>query len=116
MNIIFSREIDTVLKIGKSLDGIGINNWALNKKQVLFALKKFSLLKVPILGGDIYESKKGTIQTTYDNWYCDPLPGETKEEFVTRSIAKSKAYIEAYKGKEFQKLLFALVPDVLDEN
>ena len=41
MNIIWSDKIDNILKVGFPLNSIGINNWALSKKDALNALSKF---------------------------------------------------------------------------
>lgn len=113
MKTVFSVEIDSLLKIGKSLNSVGVSNWALNRSQALYVLENFLLLQIPVLGGDVYEYTKGTMRTNYDNWYCDPYPQEEKKKFVIRSIAKSKAYIETYTEKDLNNLFFVVVPDVL---
>jgi hypothetical protein len=108
----FSKKTEEILKIGKSLFDIGINNWALTKSDSIFAIERFYSLEVPILGGDVYEIINGVLQSNYDNWYCDPLPGETRKDFVNRSINKARNYIETYKGQGLNNnYFFVLVPD-----
>ncbi|WP_394337518.1 hypothetical protein [Deminuibacter soli] len=52
------------------------------------------------------------MSSNYDNWYCDKLPGEATDEFLNRSIMKSKNYIEAYQNKDPDKIFFVLVPAI----
>ncbi len=111
METIWSNKVDEILKVGLSLDNVGVRNWALTKGQALDALKQFLAIEIPVLGGDVYESIDGIIQSNYDSWYCDPLPEETKSAFVRRSIEKAKAYIEEYKSKQIDKIFFVLVPN-----
>ncbi len=112
MKIVWSSKIDDILKNGHPLSGIGVSNWALQRSEALKALTRFTELQVPILGGDVCELIDGIIQYNYDNWYCDQIQVESKPEFVLRSIAKAKQYIENYQGKDEDKLFFAFVPGV----
>ena len=107
----FSREIEEILKIGKPLFDVGINNWALTKSEAINVIEQLASLQVPILGGDVYQIINGTMQSNYDNWYCEPLPGETKSNFVERSKNKAKDFIMTYKSKDSYNTFFLLVPD-----
>jgi len=111
MKNIWSKKTEEILKKGKSLFDIGVNNWALTKVEVITAIDEFSSQHIPILGGDVYEVINGVFQSNYDNWYCEPLPEETRSEFVNRSVNKAKKYIEDYKAKELDKIFFVLVPE-----
>ena len=93
MEVVLSSKIDEVLKVGYSLNEIGVDNWALNKSEALEALDKLSELGVPVLGGDVYEDIKGAIKPNYDSWYCDKLSEESVNEFVNRSIKETINYI-----------------------
>lgn len=112
MNLVWSIEIDEILKVGHQLNDIGLRNWALTKSQALTALEQLAARQIPILGGDVYQYIEGVIKPNYDSWYCDQLPDESKEAFLKRSIPKAKEYIEVYPIKEPDKIYFALVPDV----
>lgn len=108
MEIFWSKEIDEILKVGKSLNGIGVNNWALTKSQAMEVLEKFSKLKVPVAGGDVYENSDGVFQSNYDNWYCDSEKND--KDYVIQSIKKSKEYIKSYNLNS--KYFFVLVPSL----
>ncbi|MDP2890916.1 MAG: Imm40 family immunity protein [Bacteroidota bacterium] len=111
MEPVWSNQIDKILKVGHSLDNVGVQNWALTKDQALNALEQFSTLEISILGGDVYEYVDGIIRSSYDSWYCDSHSGEAKRDFVKRSIEKAKSYIEAYKVEDVNKVFFVFVPD-----
>ena len=112
MGVVWSKTIDNILRIGQPLDEVGVTNWALSKTQALKVLEQFLASQISVLGGDVYENINGTIQSNYDSWYCDPLPEESKSEFVKRSIEKSRTYIEEYKIKNSTDTLFVFVPNV----
>lgn len=112
MDTIWSRKADEILKIGHPLNKVGVRNWALTKSDALAALEQFLRCHIPILGGDVYEEINGTIQSNYDSWHCDALPGETKNDFLIRSITKAKTYIEEYRATPSDRVFFAFVPDV----
>ncbi|MFT3980444.1 MAG: Imm40 family immunity protein [Ferruginibacter sp.] len=103
--------IEEILKIGKPLYEIGINNWALSKPEALNAIDQFHSLGISILGGDVYTMTNELFIPTHDNWYCDQLPQEAQIEFLNRSIVKARHYIEAYKINADDKIYFVLVPD-----
>lgn len=112
MTIVWSNQVDEILKIGCSLDQIGIRNWALTKEAALNALDKLLEIQVPILGGDVFEKINGVMRPKYDNWYCDPILDESKDDFVVRSIGIAKRYIENYQVNYPDIIFFALVPGV----
>jgi hypothetical protein len=112
MKTVWSNKIDDILKQGHQLSGIGVSNWALSKSEALNALTKFTELQAPILGGDVCELIDGVIQYNYDNWYCEQMQGESKPDFIARSVEKAKQYVENYKGKNPDKIFFAFVPGV----
>lgn len=110
MKIIWSVEIDNVLKCGRSLEKIGVQNWALEKEQALAAIFKFTALQIPILGGDVCEFMDGILQYNLDSWHCDQLLYEPKIDFVARSLEQAKQYIEGYKSITDRLVFFAFVP------
>lgn len=112
MNNVWSEKIDSILSIGQSLSEIGIRNWALIKAQALNALKQFASAEIAVLGGDVYDASTGKIRSSYANWYCDRLAEEKWEDFVKRSIAHARSYIENYgsKNKQSASTLFSMTP------
>ncbi|EAN8157777.1 hypothetical protein AUB46_21630, partial [Salmonella enterica subsp. enterica serovar Typhimurium var. 5-] len=54
MCILWSKEIDSILNIGISLESLGVKNWALNRKNALDVLHHFESLNICVLGGDVY--------------------------------------------------------------
>lgn len=107
----FRREIEDVLRVGVSLLHIGISNWALTKSEALYALDQFKLLRVPVLGGDVYLYEDGKFRSGYENWYVKEIPGEPANDFLIRSIEESRHFIENCKLKEPAIVHFVLVPD-----
>lgn len=112
MKTVWSSQIDNVLKNGHSLSQIGVHNWALEKGAALSALDKLEELQVPVLGGDVCELINGVIQYNYDNWYCEQMEGESKSDFITRSIDKAEEYIKNYSSKDQDRIFFSFVLEV----
>jgi hypothetical protein len=109
MNVFWSNEIDNILNLGVSLEEIGINNWALTREDALNALCSFEKLDIGVLGGDVYIHSNGDMAQNYDSWYCNYLSGESRTNFVTRSINKAKSYILGYSTAN---AMFVLIPAV----
>ena len=103
--------VSEILKVGVSLESIGVKNWALSKEDAVKALDKFNELQIPILGGDVCEKINEVIQYNYDNWYCDRQPNESQFDFVNRSIDKARDYINNYNSENIENIFFAFVPD-----
>ncbi|MCH6199871.1 Imm40 family immunity protein [Aquiflexum sp. LQ15W] len=103
--------VNEILKVGVSLESIGVKNWALSKEDAVKALDTFYELQIPILGGDVCESINEVIQYNYDNWYCDRQPNESQLDFVNRSITKARDYINNYNSDNIENIFFAFVPD-----
>jgi hypothetical protein len=106
----WSNEIEAILSEGRSLTDVGVRNWGFTQTAALAVIARFASIGVPILGGDVYEIIDGILQSNYDNWYCDPLAGETEADFLKRSLDKAESYISSYYAKEPDKVFFVLVP------
>ena len=109
MEMIWSSEVDSVLAVGRSLEDVGIRNWALNRGDALAALSKLAEIGIAVLGGDVYSVNGRIVESNYDNWYCNRNEFESDLDFVERSIAAAKNYIANYQAPE-GAVLFALVP------
>jgi len=111
MEKIWSSDVDAILGVGRSLEHIGVRNWALELDPALTALDQLSAIGVAVLGGDVYDVTEGSAEPSYDNWYCNREVGESQPEFVARSIAKAKSYINSYRASP-GSVIFAIVPSV----
>ena len=111
INRIWSNEIDSILSVGRSLPDIGIRNWALSRGEALVALAKLVEIEIAVLGGDVYSIIDGSLETNYDNWYCNRDELESDSAYLKRSVAVAKDYITNYKAPE-GSVLFAIVPKV----
>ncbi len=111
METIWSKKSDEILKIGLSLEEIGVRNWALNREQASIALDQFEDEGIAILGGDVYEIQRESLRMNYDNWYCDRKKGESDGDFVHRSIAQARKYIFSYGLSRDIECFFAIVPE-----
>lgn len=111
MDTIWSKESDAILKVGRSLEDVGVCNWALTKEEALMALDRLETEGIAILGGDVYEMQRESLQSNYDNWYCDREENESKSAFVSRSIAKAREYIINYNLNRDKEYFFAIVPE-----
>jgi hypothetical protein len=108
MEYVWSKEIDSVLSVGRHLENIGVRNWALGRDAALTALEQLRTLGVPVLGGDVYTVRGDDVELSYDSWYCNQ-DGKADREFVEQSIAKASNYIGNYRSTSGE-VLFAIVP------
>ncbi|SFJ07622.1 Immunity protein 40 [Desulfomicrobium apsheronum] len=111
MDTIWSKESDAILKVGRSLEDVGVYNWALTKTEALMALDRLEAEGIAILGGDVYVMQIDSLQSNYDNWYCDRDENESTLAFVSRSIAKAREYVTNYKLSRDAEYYFAIVPE-----
>lgn len=112
MKTVYTNKVDEMLSVGKWLGDNGIYNWALTKSQASDVLDKLYNSNIGVLGGDVCKDEEGYIWPNYDSWYSNHIPEESNEDFVTRSIKKSKDYIEQYKPYVTDIIYFTIVPDV----
>lgn len=110
MEIFWSSEVDRIMSAGRSLEDVGVRNWALSREEALVALAKFAEIEIAVLGGDVYLANGSIVELSYDNWYCNRDKFETISAYVERSIAAAKSYIMNYKAPE-GAVLFAIVPN-----
>lgn len=102
-----------------SLESLGIDGIAY---PIEYAIQLIDMVKnknVAILGGDLYRMKDSSIESTYDNWYCETLPIERLSDFVQRSHVTAKEYLTSYPVTLGDKILVLFVleyEDALDEH
>lgn len=110
METIWSEKADKILNIGTFLSPYGIRNWALTRSQALIVVEELLSERIAILGGDVCTNENNRIFPNGDGWYSDPLPNESMEDFLKRSIDKTRTYIENYPQREDVRLFFNIVP------
>ena len=106
---IWSTKIDSILSVGFSATHLGINNWVLDREKAIWAITQLENLKIPVLGGDVFEIEDGKMYQNYDSWYCDPKDDENEIHFVKRSAIEARAYFFKYPKKQVG---FAIVPKI----
>ena len=94
---------------GISLQRLGLSDTALRKDDALDAIRVLSGLSVPILGGDVYLERRGSIEPGYANWHADRHDGETEKEFALRSCLKAEDYVGKFPERSGEHPLFVLV-------
>ena len=110
MSNVWSQKADSVLRVGRPLDEIGIRNWALTRSQALNAINELESAGIAILGGDVYYVSDNRLSSSPDSWYCDQSPNQPWNAFVRRSATEARKYIEGYEIEEESDVLFAIVP------
>ena len=89
---------------GISLKHLGVNEYAWKYDDVLMLIDMLSDARIPVLGGDVYIVKDGTIRPTYSSWYVnDP------REIISESWYRAKKYIKNYEYLNRTKNLYVLV-------
>lgn len=113
MNTVWSKQIDEILdESGEFLSPLGINNWALSKRDMIYALTELKEIGISILGGDVYLSKENSFKPNYDNWFCERKEGEIHSEFVERSVSEAIHFIRNYSNTQKGNVYFTIVPEV----
>ena len=81
-----------------SLDELGVNSVAFEKREALHLLEYLKNEIIPIIGIDIYEMKEGIIDfsSNYDSWSCDRKENESLSDFVKRSHKSAYEYVDNY--------------------
>lgn len=91
--------------------GIGMRDIALSRADAMLAVGLLRSASIPILGGDVYFKEVSGIQSAYANWHSDPMDGEDRGSFVTRSCLETVNYIKSFPATEAEPI-FVLVIDL----
>ncbi len=62
-----------------------------------------------IIGGDVYYEYNGKLESAYANWHCEPNLGESKIDFVRRSVEYAGQYLERIKHPPEKRAIFVPV-------
>jgi hypothetical protein len=95
---------------GISLQCPGLAEIALSREDAILAVGLLRSASIPILGGDVYYKKVAGIESAFANWHSDPMDGEDRGNFVTRSCLETLNYIENFPSTETMPI-FVLVID-----
>lgn len=109
LETVWRKDIDSILSVGRWLGDIGVRNWLLSRDEALSAIDRLSELGVGLLGGDLYGGAIAPMTVSREGWQCDPVSGESPDEFAIRSAKESRAYILRY-AETLANVGFALVP------
>ena len=112
METVWSDEVDAIFSVGIFLGNVGVRNWAIPHSNALAVLDRLADIGVGVLGGDVYLKREGTIELSYDNWYCNPEITESDKDFVNRSISYARTYVANYRAAPPNDIFFAFVPNV----
>jgi hypothetical protein len=112
MEIIWSKEIDSILSRGSFLGGFGVNNWALAKHDAFDVIDLLIKLRIAIVGGDVFfrHAESARFESTYDNWYCNHENDENHITYIERCALMARNYIENYKPINRKEPWFVFVP------
>jgi len=94
---------------GISLEPLGLREVALNRGDALSAIRILRDVPAPILGGDVYFRRNGSMAIAYANWHVDRETGEQLDDFVERSCRQAEKYIDAFPHRTEEDPLFVLV-------
>jgi hypothetical protein len=87
----------------------GSEEHALKPAAALKALDLLADTDIPILGGDVLNESLGKLRYTYENWYCERLPGESTRAFANRSRLVARQFIGKLDMRDEKNLLVVLV-------
>jgi hypothetical protein len=105
-----SKEFEELLAVsGVSLASLGIRDIGLSRSDALKGVEILRNAKLPILGGDAYFRHGERITLATANWYADPRPFESKEDYLSRSWDSAKTYITRFPQPIDAELLFSIV-------
>lgn len=77
----------------------GIGDPAWRREDALAVLDCLDGTPVIVLGSDVYRIDGEHPVPAYDNWSCEPLPGESAADYAGRSRERAREYIHAYPRK-----------------
>ena len=103
--------LDLLESRGIPLRTLGLAETALSRDDAILAVNLLRNASIPILGGDVYFKKVTGMESAYANWHSDPMDGENRDGFATRSCLDSKNYIESFPSTE-DTPIFVLVIDL----
>lgn len=106
--MVWSEDVDRVLRAGRFLEKWGVRNWALTREQALTAIDQLAEARIGVLGGDVWIARSSDLFATGDNWFSERRGDESEADFVERSLAHARAYIMNYRLSA--QPLFAIVP------
>lgn len=98
-----------ILEKSISLKEIGLHDLAWKKEDAKILINSLINDDIGILGGDVYRIEADKFIPLSDSWWFEPIDGEEKEDFFTRSKLKSIDYIDKYPSNPEEGIIFSLV-------
>ena len=99
---------EKILKNSLSLEKFGLNDLAWSKENAKDLIQSIKTDHIGVLGGDVYILKPLTLESAYDNWYCERKNTESEEEYYARSKVESLKYIENYFSDPSENIIFSI--------
>ena len=81
---------------GVSLQSLGISELGLLRDDALQGVEVLRTSSTPILGGDVYFIREGSVEQAFANWHTDQHHGEGRREFAERSCLQTAEYVETF--------------------
>lgn len=99
---------EKILESAISLESFGMYELAWTQDKAIKLIETIMHDEIGILGGDVYNIIDGKPKPTYDNWYCEPMSGESNSDFFLRSKIESLKYINEYFVDLNETFIFSL--------
>lgn len=91
-----------------SLESLGIDGIAYPIEYAIQLIDMVETKNVAILGGDLYRMKDSSIESTYDNWYCETLPIERLSDLYREAMSLPKNTLLLIQSHWVTKYLYCL--------
>lgn len=98
-----------ILKRVIKLEKFGMNDLTWEKEFAIELINDLFQDEIGILGGSVYKISTDRLIPMYDNWYCNPNEGETRDGYFLRSKKMALDYIKKYPVYPDEKIVFSLV-------
>lgn len=95
-----------ILRVGKSLDDMGISEITWKSQDALKVIDYLAKKGNTILSGDFYTYSENEIEPTYDSWYSNK---SIRENVVKESRGKAFEYITEYNKNNGDDYLYSII-------
>ncbi|AQM59813.1 Imm40 family immunity protein [Clostridium baratii] len=102
----FPKEL---IDMSKSLKNIGVLELAWNKENSIKVIDFLNKNNYLILGGDVYKTIDGELNSTYDSWYFNKDKSKSSQELLHESRNRAIEYINKYHEMNGQDYYYSIV-------
>ena len=93
-----------IVQVGTSLEEIGIKEIAWDYATVIKIFHIIQRDKCFVIGGDVYKTVSGNVESTYDSWYANK-----SEMTAEESLWMARKFIEDYHQRQGDGYLYTVV-------